>query len=303
MKLASLLAQFLYSHNRLDLAGIGSFILDSSGLSQNSSGKTFPLPGAIRFENNPSVKDSAELIGYISSQTGKMKALAGADLSSHLELAQQFLNIGKPFMLEGIGSLVKVRTGVFEFTGGDTMIEKLKDPFAKEAGTTGANEDYFRTYEPFLEKEKSKYQWRKPVMGLLFLAGIGLAVLGGYSLYKKSLKNKAASVKNLPTPPLSIPQTEPVPEPVVQTDSTPQVVASIPPDKIKYVLETANKNRAFERFNKLKNYRWNVQIETKDSMQYKLFLLLPSSSDTSWVMDSLTALNGRRVYIENQPHQ
>jgi len=67
----------------------------------------------------------------------------------------------------------------------------------------------------------------------------------------------------------------------------------------KYVLETAGKKRAINRYNKLKEYRWDVQMETKDSIQYKIFLILPTlAMDTSRVADSLTALNGRKVYIE-----
>ena len=185
LKLAPLLAQFLYSHKRLDLQGIGSFFLDPSIVIENDQSRQTrqPQPEGISFENNPSIRESPELIGFISSQTGKMKALASADLQSHLELAQQFLNIGKPFLLEGIGNLVKVRTGVYEFKPGQLLTEKLREPADKDLSHPGGSD---HTYQPFLEKEKTRTTWTKPVLALLVLVGVGLAVLGGYIVYKRN---------------------------------------------------------------------------------------------------------------------
>ena len=66
----------------------------------------------------------------------------------------------------------------------------------------------------------------------------------------------------------------------------------------KYVLEVAKSKRAFKRYNQLKAIQWNVQLETNDSIQYKLVMLLPAVSDTSKTIDSLTVMTGRKVYIE-----
>ena len=57
----------------------------------------------VRFESKPFLKDTPDLIAFIAEKTGKMRALAAADLDSHLVLAEEFLNIGKPFAFEGIG--------------------------------------------------------------------------------------------------------------------------------------------------------------------------------------------------------
>ena len=96
MKIPSLLAQYLYHYKQLDLSGIGSFTLDNSAISslQNSKQRQAILEG-VTFVSNPAVKDSSELIGFIAEKTGKMKALAHSDLESHLQLAHQFLNMGK----------------------------------------------------------------------------------------------------------------------------------------------------------------------------------------------------------------
>ena len=117
MKLAPILAEYLYQNKRLELPGIGVFRLRQSIISGEDNNKQIEFTGEspISFEANASLKESPELINFISSQTGKMKALAAADLDSHLVLAQQFINIGKPFLFEGIGSLTKTKSGQYEF--------------------------------------------------------------------------------------------------------------------------------------------------------------------------------------------
>jgi hypothetical protein len=80
----------------------------------------------------------------------------------------------------------------------------------------------------------------------------------------------------------------------------PPAAPAIPSGNYKFVLENAFAKRAFDRFTRLKTFQWNVQMETKDSLQYKIFMILPAvASDTTRIKDSLTNLNGRKVYIEN----
>ena len=91
MKIPSLLAQYFYCHQRLDLPGIGTFLLDNASLSalQNSKQRSAMLDG-VRFESKPFLKDTPDLIAFIAEKTGKMRALAAADLDSHLVLAEEF---------------------------------------------------------------------------------------------------------------------------------------------------------------------------------------------------------------------
>ena len=88
--------------NILDLQGIGSFLLDKSIIIDEDSNKKHQEIGieGVSFESNAATKEDPELVSFISSYTGKIKALASADLNSHLELAKQFMNIGKPFLFE-----------------------------------------------------------------------------------------------------------------------------------------------------------------------------------------------------------
>lgn len=254
------------------------------------------MPEGISFENNPSIRDSPELIGYISSKTGKMKSLAISDLESHVEIAQQFLNIGKPYLFEGIGSLVKVRPGEFEFTPGAIITEKTKDAVEREVHGLSKKETVEAKYQAFLSEPVMKSRWKKPVLALLILCGIALAIWGGYTISTNNSENEEPALPETTTG-----QTVAVPDSsqTAKTDSSGfQKIAQS--DNYKYVLEVAKANRAFRRFNQLKSNLWDVKLETRDSVEYKLFLMLPATSDTAWKMDSLTVLSGKKVYIEHQ---
>ena len=297
MKIATLLTQYLYTKQRLDLPGIGTFFLDPNALTslENSKHRAAVLDG-ITFESNHLLKDSPDLIAYISAQSGKMKALAASDLESHLELAQQFLNIGKPFAFEGIGTLVKIRNGEFEYLPGTVTPEKFKDFTARE---TSNREDTGTKYESFLTEPKpTGNAWQKPVIGLLVIAGLGLAIWGGYAISRKA---KGSGQSELTSSSTILPLTDTAKTAIEDSSTIPK--PSIKPNdgNYKYVLEVAKSQRAFKRYKQLRTNLWEVKLETTDSIQYKLVLLLPSlNADTTRVLDSLTAMTGKRVYIEHQ---
>jgi hypothetical protein len=298
LKLAYLLAQYLYTNKRLDLPGIGTFLLDPSFIIESENNKNRPaLPEGISFQNNPSVRDTTELVNYISSKSGKMKSLAEADLESHIQLAQQLLNINNPFSFDGIGTLIKVNPGQYEFTQGSIITDKSKDNFEKERQGLSKKDTVEAKYQAFLATPVVKSRWKKPVILTLILCGIGLAIWGGYVISTRQAENsnETGSENN-------IDQTIPVTDSseLNKPGSNQIQKSNSPSDNYKYVLEITKANRAFKRYNQLKENQWDVKLETKDSVQYKLFLLLPVSRDTTRIMDSLTVLSGKKVYIEHQ---
>lgn len=288
MKLTSLFAQYLYTNHRLDLPGIGTFLLDPSAITtvENSKQRSAVTDG-ISFENNPSLKESPDFIAFISAQTGKMKALADADLESHLQLVQQFLNIGKPFLFEGIGTLIKKKPGELAFLPLSVSAEKVKEYKAKDTARVTAEEPS-AVYEPFLDAAEKKGGLKKPAFALLILVVASLAFWGAYTVFGS---------KKIPAKKLENAITEPVPEP-----GTPSVAKKepAPEQHYKYILETTGRERAFKRYNQLKTFRWDVQLETADSVVFKLFMVLPAAdTDTARILDSLTIMTGKRVHIEH----
>ena len=301
MKLAPLLAQYLYLHKRLSLPGIGTFLLDDSLFAEKEpakQGKPVNIEG-VSFQNDTTIKEAPELIDYITSHTTKIKALAAADLDSYLEQAKQFLNIGKPFLFEGVGSLSKMRSGEYSFTPGQVVPESLKNYPSKEISAAASTEESSTDYKKIFYPGKAKINWKRIAAMLLLLAGIGLAVWGGYTMYKKTKESDSKTVldetRENEKLPVSINDTV-----QHQQDSIADITKTvIPAGSYKFVLEMSNAGRALGRFNRLKNFQWNVQMETKDSLSYKIFMLLPASpAYTAKILDSLSRLNGKRVYIE-----
>jgi hypothetical protein len=286
LKLSHLFSQYLYTHKELKLTGIGTFIIDSSYIHEPETGKNqkYATTPDINFEFNPLTKEDQNLILWISSQTGKMKSLIAADLDSHLELARQFLNIGKPFLFEGIGTLTKTKSGKIEFVSGNMLSQKIKENSYRDDDLTSTTEESFSNYEEMFSPKKPGTPFQKKfTIFFVIAAGLALAVWGGYAVYKNTSSNKPESVAQEP--------------PVVATDTTSykkdsniQVTTASPgPGTYRFVIEESPKTRALFRFNQLKSFGLDIKIATTDSLQFKLFFILPAtSSDTLRIRDSLT---------------
>lgn len=301
LKVAPLLAEFLYSNKRLDLPGIGSFTLSGSAESDQAS-----------FETNPGIRDSPELVDYIASSTGKIRALAAADLDSHLELARQFLNIGKPFLFEGIGSLTKQQTGNFSFVPGAPVLEKANPRAAKESPGLENEATASEGFKSIFYAPRVKSNHRKTLFIFLLIAGVGLAIWGGYTVYKRTTsKNTAVAVEKEETPQQPVQTTGQSTTEVtsdaaiVANDTMVKAVppiATTPPGNYKFVVETANKTRGLARYHRLKSFGLDVRMETRDSLSFRIFFLLPlQATDTTRYLDSLKRLYtppGGIAYIE-----
>lgn len=281
MKLSPLLAQYLSANKQLSLTGLGRFILDDSG--------------GIAFKQDITVKEDAELVSFIAEQSGKMKSLVSADLDSSLELARQFLNIGKPYLFEGIGTLSKNKSGNYEFTQTNTSTEKGKDGMGEGRDMTSTTENSFTDYEEMFSPRKPKGPATKKIITwLIAIAGLTLAVYGGYIVYNKS-KDKKTVVVNKQEPAITQPDTL-----QKRNDSIPPVVPKVDSTKTnagmyRFVIEKAAKQRALSRYDFLKKNFIDVKMDTKDSVLFKLFFLLPSApADTARKRDSLQRLYGTR---------
>ena len=300
MKVAPLLAQYLYINKQMDLPGLGSFLLDPSSntvVESNKHNKTHILEG-VSFESNTSVKEVPQLVQYISAQTGKIMALAAADLDSHLGLALQFLNIGKPFLFEGIGTLTKIKSGEFSFKPGQAIATSEKELITRDTTPATFTEQPLGDYKSILYNRKQKITWKKPVFVLLLLTGLALAIWGGYTVYKKTSAKKETTESEKNKKQEAVLNTD---TGQYKKDSIVQLnqVTKLPAGNYKFVLETSDSLRAFSRLNRLKTFQWPAQMETKDSISFKIFILLPANAaDTSRIVDSLSRLNGKRVHIE-----
>ena len=278
MKISPLLAQFLINNKQLSLAGLGRFTLSDSG--------------EINFQHDAYVKEDAELVKFIAENTGKMKSLVASDLDSNLELARQFLNIGKPYLFEGIGTLTKNKFGTIEFIQGNYLQEKNKENTGDGRDKTSTTENSFTDYEEmFSPKKPGTPATKRIVTWLIAIAGLSLAVFGGYIVYTKTKNKKEPVVIK-----------EDI-QPAITNDTLTQKVDSITPITkpvdtsgiYRFVIEKAARQRAFFRYNHLRENLIDVKMDTKDSVLFNLYFLLPSTpADTAKKRDSLQRLYSTR---------
>src|SRR5215831_12283610 len=116
LKLPSLLSQYLREQKTLSLPGIGVFSLTGPVASADDS-----FTSNIQFQNKKIKEPDDKLINFIKQETGKIKPLAIADLETFIATGMELLNMGKPFQLEGIGSIQKKKDGEYDFVAGESI--------------------------------------------------------------------------------------------------------------------------------------------------------------------------------------
>ncbi|HJU46181.1 MAG TPA: hypothetical protein VJ647_05310, partial [Chitinophagaceae bacterium] len=200
MKLDNLLGPYLYQYKKLNLPGIGTFEADISTIVPEDNDKHHAPVQGITFKQSSEPEPDNELIEYIKTRTGKMKPLAMADLESYLMLIKQFLNIGKPFYIEGIGTLQKVTNGTLKFIPGEYISPRLENNAnGSSAGSTPRTAPEKRN-----AAHTSKGTARKAIVALGVIATIAVIGWGGYYFYEMNA-NKDEREKVLPADTLVTP--------------------------------------------------------------------------------------------------
>lgn len=295
MKLSGLFAKYLYQHKILRLPGVGIFTLDPSITVPDVSDKSFPeFLQNIHYVQQPVNAADEDFINFIRTETGKIKPLAESDLDSYLSDGKILLNIGKPFHLEGIGYLQKIREGTYEFKSGEPMSQRLES-FAHEHEEAGTKPKQF-----FLDSNFQTNGLRKLLVALGAIAAIVLVIWGGYSLYNRNA-NPSTAVDSISISPADTSNANTILDSVQNIISSSMNEIASGQGTYKFVIEkTANKGRALRRFNQLRENLTDIKMETKDSTLFKLYFVLPAQpSDTTRIKDSLKIWYGRKeVFVE-----
>jgi hypothetical protein len=299
MKIEQLLVQHLYNSKELSLQGIGTFHLSDSVVLPAENDKDFVMPAdSITFTYDNKAKEDEALIDFIVQQTRKMKALATSDLDSFLSLNKQFLNIGKPFRIEGIGTLQKNQTGQFDFVPGQYISPRM-EPAAKPLKEKLEEDISFRTAAAAPESSNAK----KIAVILTGVLVLGAAAFGAWWFFfrKDNTVTTTESVIKADTakmvsnkPDIIKPDTLQPPTP---TAAIPAAASGI--FKVVFLV-TTDKNKAIARKSTLEARGHKVVMYTADSVTYKLAepFSLPLS-DTLRVKDSLGRwYYGKTVFIE-----
>jgi len=295
VKIEQALVLYLLKHKQISLQGIGTFKIDGAIPENNDHDKPVIIPAeAISFTYDPKTKEDNELIDFIVLNTKKIKPLASADLDSFLTLGRQFLNIGKPFTIQNLGTLEKLNSGELVFKPGP-VIQKIELPKPKieDEGGEKYDENLFHDYQ-----KESPPNNRKVFLIILIIALLGLGSWAAWHYgFKKDTAESVPATNNI------VPVRDTVDTTQKQTSDSlaeaQRVTDSIrnaqknPADSFtfKVVLKTTtNKEVALARLAKLKSYGRKVIMYTDDSITYKVAqpFMLPLS-DTTKILDSLNS--------------
>jgi hypothetical protein len=267
----------------------------------------------IHFAQKAITRPDDQLIEFIRKHTGKIKPLAESDLDTFVADGKLMLNIGKPFHIEGIGTLHKNKDAVYEFTPGQPVVQRLEAPTPLTSVDQQDSDRPLKRKSVFDEDphERRNSTIRRMAIGIGLIVGIGIIVWGGYSLFSSKVKtdpNAATAsttseqdsqrtstyLHNINDPQKALndvvkkdsnisgtsdsPQKAAVTPPPATTPAAP--VAAGPSRTFKYVLQTTKfRKTAQDMYEKLKP---KVVLEAVDSTLFRIVISLPGSpADTA----------------------
>lgn len=303
MKIEQALVLYLLKNKQISLQGIGTFKIDSVIPDTTDNDKPIVIPpDAISFTYDPRTKEEPDLVDFIVVNTKKIKPLASADLDSFLTLGRQFLNIGKPFTIQNLGTLEKLSNGELDFKPGP-LIQKVEAPKARieDEGAEKHEENLFNDYQKVPENNSGK---RAIILTLIILVlGVGAWAVWHYIFNKNNEEQETPTESIVPVVDSAalIKQSDSLAAAQKLMDSL-KLSQTNPADtfSFKIVLKTTtNKNIALARFEKLKSFGRKVIMYTHDSITYKVAepFTLPLS-DTTRVLDSLNKYYQGKAHLE-----
>jgi len=303
LKIEQLFVQYLYNNKQVSLQGIGIFKLKPDVILPVEGDKDFSIPSdAFSFEYNLKATEDEGLVNYIVQQTRKIKPLASSDLDSYAILTKQFLNIGKPFIIEGVGTIQKNQQGKYDFIPGQFISPRMDDTPAP----LRERKDEIVSFESENTNEKSGN-----ILKIVLVAG--LILLTGLVLYYFLVVNKpiaSQQVEQTATTADTIINigTTISPDTIVKNASDSLNTAATPVEpaiktdnsSFKVVLKDYKSQNAVQvAYERLKSYGHKLEIIKVDSVNYKLAMPFTRPlSDTLRVKDSLKVFFGGKPYIQ-----
>jgi hypothetical protein len=298
LKIQDLFAHYLYEHKSLTLPGVGTFEVNPDVNIYETKEAGWP-ENTITFKADKTAIASDEFITYLAKNSGKMKTLAVSDLESFINNGQQFLNIGKPFQIMGVGSLIKPSLGDLMFQQGMPVLEKSELPNAEYILKERTKQDELTERIDFSHEAIKSSKMPIIIFGsVIAVALIALAIY--FALPKKEkttdLNNEQTQVQDTVQTIVNKPDTSTTAAPQSMKPDTLQVqtTTNLPADSFQLLIQSFKyKNIAEAKEANLKLRGHRVSLQMKDSTRYDLILtVLKPLSDTAHVKDSL-----KRFYL------
>jgi hypothetical protein len=292
MKIEQLIVQYLYNNKKVMLQEIGVFSVSDDITIPTDIEKDTVLPeNAIQFKYDPKTGVDEGLINFVIENTRKIRPLATSDLESFIMLNKQFLNIGKPLIIEGVGTLQKSNDGTLNFVQSNTSHVVVKD--APKVVTEKQKEKIsFAT--PNKEKTVSKGKWLLMAFLAILIVGAGAAVYYLVNNYKSNtneplVKKETSNVNGIDDSKKDTSTKVAVKAPVNTYDSNTFYIV---------INEFQNLIVAKKRIEKLESYGHKPVLFTTDSITYKVKMPFRKPlADTLRVKDSLSVFFQTKAFV------
>jgi hypothetical protein len=255
----------------LTIGGLGTFSIDRNAIL--GDGNDASVGGKVVFEKQTHAITDEAFVDYFVKESGKFKPLALADIESYVESAKQFLNISKPFIIEGVGTLVNTQRG-WEFVAGAFQPPKgnVEMQNNRVSDIPDTSHEKSRAFEDY---SRPKPSLKKPLLFLGIVALLGGLGYGAYYLYTKNKSNetvastKKTEDKNDTTKVDTTSGIKPAPVPVVPNAPKVDSAGDV---SYKAVIMVGTKVDAEKRYNKLldTDSKDRVIIYTTDNTNYKV---------------------------------
>ncbi len=297
MKFDDLLAQYLYEKKSLQLQGIGTFQLDGAVVLPQPQDKEiyYPIEG-LQFTFSPKDQTNEDLITFLVKKLGKIQPLVRSDLESYLSNIKQFINIGKPYTIEGIGTLQKNNKGTYEFSPGNFLPAKEELSQHKDSP------------ERLQRQRAKKNENRRSATIILVIVG-AVIILGGiiwgitFLVNKNNGDNYQEAVADTIQNNIALAQ-----DTLANTSSVtsgPSLMTDTSSVDFKFIFDiTTSRNRILSRTELLKKEGIKFKIDTltlNNELNYRMYV--PKTlrfTDTLKVKDSLRLFFAKPIVVERR---
>lgn len=291
MKFDDLLAQYLYETKTLQLQGIGTFTLDGKVSIPYDQEKEvyYPIDGLHFTHNTKAVLDD-DLVAFLVKKLGKIQPLVRSDLESYLSNVKQFINLGKPYTIEGVGTLHSNNQGTYEFTPGNFL------PVKEELNPRRENPEH-----NYPQRDRGSSAGKVFLIVLIVLASIAALAGMGWGIYTLVINSKSGE-QSVPLPVDSL-VAEATPVDTSSTASFEETTSDTAAYKMIFEV-TRLRSRAVNRTNQLQSLKIDARYDSSgigNDLRYRIFVtkaLLPA--DTLRAKDSIGKFFLRKVFIEKE---